>query len=48
MSRELRAPRYAILGYMELVLDNIHGEAPEKLRAVPERVQTNGRRTCSV
>ena len=48
MSHELRAPRNAILGYMELILDNIHGEAPEKLRAVPERVQTNGRRTCSV
>src|SRR3984885_4359953 len=36
MSHELRTPLNAILGYTELILDNIYGEAPE-------RVQTNGK-----
>ncbi|MDE2375225.1 MAG: HAMP domain-containing histidine kinase, partial [Hyphomicrobiales bacterium] len=40
---ELRTPLNAILGYTELILDNIYGEAPEKMRAVLERVQTNGK-----
>jgi signal transduction histidine kinase len=43
MSHELRTPLNAILGYTELILDNIYGEAPEKMRAVVERVQTNGK-----
>jgi signal transduction histidine kinase len=43
MSHELRTPLNAILGYTELILDNIYGEAPEKMRAVMERVQTNGK-----
>jgi signal transduction histidine kinase len=43
MSHELRTPLNAILGYTELVLDGIYGEAPEKMRAVLERVQSNGR-----
>jgi signal transduction histidine kinase len=43
MSHELRTPMNAILGYTELILDNIYGEAPEKMRAVLERVQRNGR-----
>ncbi|MBV1699603.1 MAG: GAF domain-containing protein, partial [Hyphomicrobiales bacterium] len=43
MSHELRTPLNAILGYTELILDNIYGEAPEKMRAVLERVQTNGK-----
>jgi signal transduction histidine kinase len=43
MSHELRTPMNAILGYTELILDNIYGEAPEKVRAVLERVQSNGR-----
>jgi signal transduction histidine kinase len=43
MSHELRTPLNAILGYTELILDNIYGEAPEKMREVIERVQTNGR-----
>jgi signal transduction histidine kinase len=43
MSHELRTPLNAILGYTELILDNIYGEAPEKMRTVIERVQTNGR-----
>ena len=43
MSHELRTPLNAILGYTELILDNIYGEAPEKMRGVLERVQTNGK-----
>jgi signal transduction histidine kinase len=43
MSHELRTPLNAILGYTELILDNIYGEAPERMRQVVERVQTNGR-----
>ena len=43
MSHELRTPLNAILGYTELMLDSIYGEAPEKMRDVLERVQTNGR-----
>ena len=43
MSHELRTPLNAILGYTELILDNIYGEAPEKMRDVLERVQTNGK-----
>ena len=43
MSHELRTPLNAILGYTELILDSIYGEAPEKMREVLERVQTNGK-----
>jgi signal transduction histidine kinase len=43
MSHELRTPLNAILGYTELILDHIYGEAPERMRHVLERVQTNGR-----
>jgi signal transduction histidine kinase len=43
MSHELRTPLNAILGYTELILDNIYGDAPEKMRAVLERVQSNGK-----
>ena len=43
MSHELRTPLNAILGYTELILDGIYGDAPEKMRGVLERVQTNGR-----
>src|SRR5260370_965765 len=43
MGHELRTPLNAILGYTELILDNIYGEAPEKMRHVLERVQTNGK-----
>jgi signal transduction histidine kinase len=43
MSHELRTPLNAILGYTELILDHIYGEAPERMRQVLERVQTNGR-----
>ena len=43
MSHELRTPLNAVLGYTELILDNIYGEAPEKMREVVERVQANGK-----
>src|SRR5208282_5476441 len=43
MSHELRTPLNAILGYTELILDDIYGEAPEKMRNVLMRIQTNGK-----
>jgi GAF domain-containing protein len=43
MSHELRTPLNAILGYTELILDSIYGEPTEKMRAVLERLQANGR-----
>ena len=43
MSHELRTPLNAILGYTELILDNIYGNMPDKMRAVLERVQSNGK-----
>jgi signal transduction histidine kinase len=43
MSHELRTPLNAILGYTELILDSIYGEAPAKIRGVLERVQSNGK-----
>jgi signal transduction histidine kinase len=43
MSHELRTPLNAILGYTELILDGIYGDAPDKMRNVLDRVQTNGR-----
>jgi signal transduction histidine kinase len=43
MSHELRTPLNAILGYTELILDNIYGETPDKMRAVLDRVQSNGK-----
>jgi signal transduction histidine kinase len=43
MSHELRTPLNAILGYTELILDSIYGDPPEKMRAVLERLQANGK-----
>ncbi len=43
MSHELRTPLNAILGYTELILDNIYGEAPDRMRAVLDRIQSNGK-----
>ncbi|HZC56189.1 MAG TPA: GAF domain-containing protein [Xanthobacteraceae bacterium] len=43
MSHELRTPLNAILGYTELILDGIYGDAPDKMRTTLERVQTNGK-----
>jgi signal transduction histidine kinase len=43
MSHELRTPLNAILGYTELIVDGIYGEAPQKARDVLKRVESNGR-----
>ena len=43
MSHELRTPLNAVLGYTELILDNIYGEAPEKVRDALKRVDKNAR-----
>jgi signal transduction histidine kinase len=43
MSHELRTPLNAILGYTELILDGIYGPPSEKITAVLERVQANGK-----
>jgi signal transduction histidine kinase len=42
MSHELRTPMNAILGYTELILDEIYGAVPDKIREVLERVQQSG------
>jgi PAS domain S-box-containing protein len=43
MSHELRTPMNAILGYTELILDNVYGKVPEKLEEIIRRVDHNGR-----
>ena len=43
MSHELATPLNAILGYTELILDNIYGEVPGKVRDVLERLGKSGR-----
>jgi signal transduction histidine kinase len=43
MSHELRTPLNAILGYTELILDSVYGETPDKMHAVLERIERNGR-----
>jgi signal transduction histidine kinase len=43
MSHELRTPLNAVLGYAELIQDEIYGELPDKIREVMERIQQNGR-----
>jgi signal transduction histidine kinase len=43
MSHELRTPMNAILGYTELILDNIYGDVPRKIGEVLERLEKNGR-----
>ena len=42
MSHELRTPLNAVLGYTELILDDIFGEVPPPIREMLERVKTNG------
>jgi signal transduction histidine kinase len=43
IGHELRTPLNIILGYTELIWDNIYGEVPEKIREVLQRVEKNGR-----
>ena len=43
MSHELRTPMNAILGFTELILDDVYGEIPEALREPVADIQTNGR-----
>ncbi len=43
MSHELRTPLNAVLGYTELILDNIYGDTPEKMRGVLKRIESNGK-----
>jgi signal transduction histidine kinase len=43
MSHELRTPLNAILGYNELILDNVYGDTSQKMRAVLQRIESNGR-----
>jgi signal transduction histidine kinase len=43
MSHELRTPLNAILGYTELILDSVYGETPDKMHAVLQRIESNGR-----
>ena len=47
MSHELRTPLNAILGYTELVLDGIYGDAPQKVARRAERGSTGAASTCS-
>ena len=42
MSHELRTPMNAVLGYTDLILDNIFGDVPEPIRDTLERVKANG------
>jgi signal transduction histidine kinase/putative methionine-R-sulfoxide reductase with GAF domain len=42
MSHELRTPMNAVLGYTDLILDNIFGDVPAPIRETLERVKTNG------
>jgi two-component system, NtrC family, sensor kinase len=43
MSHELRTPLNAVLGYTELIQDQIYGAVPDKIREVLDRVQKSGR-----
>ncbi|MGV8840664.1 MAG: ATP-binding protein [Bauldia sp.] len=43
MSHELRTPLSAVLGYTELMLDNIYGAISDRSREVLTRIEANGR-----
>jgi signal transduction histidine kinase len=43
MSHELRTPMNAILGFNEMILDDIYGEVPAHLREPLTDIQTNGK-----
>jgi GAF domain-containing protein len=43
MSHELRTPLNAILGYTELIVDGVYGEAPEKMQATLKRITASGK-----
>jgi signal transduction histidine kinase len=43
MSHELRTPLNAVLGYTELILDQIYGETPEKMREALDRIERNAK-----
>ena len=42
MSHELRTPMNAVLGYTDLILDDIFGDVPPPIRETLERVKSNG------
>jgi signal transduction histidine kinase len=42
MSHELRTPMNAVLGYTDLILDDIFGDVPAPIRETLERVKSNG------
>jgi PAS domain S-box-containing protein len=43
MSHELRTPMNAVLGFTEMMADEIYGQLPDKALRVLERVQANGK-----
>jgi signal transduction histidine kinase len=48
MSHELRTPMNAVLGYTDLILDDIFGEVPAPIRETLERIKTNGQHLLSL
>jgi signal transduction histidine kinase len=48
MSHELRTPMNAVLGYTDLILDDIFGDVPAPIRETLERVKTNGHHLLSL